>query len=83
LRDPHDLFAAFVRGFDVQFGATAASDLVAHDGSRSGPIWRFVVLLTGHLPSSICRDGAIMWWRGRRGGATYRVSSRGELQAAE
>jgi uncharacterized iron-regulated membrane protein len=83
LRDPHGLFAAFVRGFDVQFGATAASDLVAHEGSRSGPFWRFVVLLTGVFPVVFVVTGAIMWWRGRRGGATYRVSSRGELQAAE
>ena len=54
-----------------------------HEGSHSGPIWRFVVLLTGIFPVVFVVTGAIMWWRGRRGGATYRVSSRGELQAAE
>jgi len=54
-----------------------------HEGSHSGPIWRFVVLLTGIFPVVFIVTGAIMWWRGRRGGATYRVSSRGELQAAE
>src|SRR5262245_39042217 len=54
-----------------------------HEGSHSGPIWRFVVFLTGVFPVVFVVTGAIMWWRGRRGGATHRANSCGELQAAE
>jgi len=54
-----------------------------HEGSHSGPIWRFVVFLTGIFPVVFVVTGAIMWWRGRRDRAAHRASGRGELEAAE
>ena len=37
-----------------------------HDGSRGGPVWQFVVFLTGVLPVVFAFTGILMWWRGRR-----------------
>ena len=37
-----------------------------HDGSRGGPVWRFVVFLTGVFPVVFAVTGLMMWWRGRR-----------------
>ena len=57
-----------------------------HEGSHSGPIWQFVVFLTGVLPLVFAVTGVIMWWRGRRQRerlAASRATGPGELQAAE
>jgi uncharacterized iron-regulated membrane protein len=57
-----------------------------HEGSHSGPIWQFVVFLTGVLPLVFAVTGVIMWWRGRRQRerlAAGRATGPGELQAAE
>ena len=37
-----------------------------HDGSRGGPVWQFVVFLTGVFPVIFAITGLMMWWRGRR-----------------
>ena len=37
-----------------------------HDGSRGGPVWRFIVFLTGVFPVVFAFTGLLMWWRGRR-----------------
>jgi uncharacterized iron-regulated membrane protein len=37
-----------------------------HDGSRGGPVWQFVVFLTGVFPAVFALTGLLMWWRGRR-----------------
>ena len=57
-----------------------------HDGSRGGPLWQFVVFLTGVCPLVFAVTGGVMWWRGRRSRkelAASRAASSGELQAAE
>ncbi len=57
-----------------------------HEGSHSGPVWQFVVFLTGVFPLVFAATGVIMWWRGRRARrelAANRATDRGELQAAE
>jgi uncharacterized iron-regulated membrane protein len=57
-----------------------------HEGSHSGPVWQFVVFLTGIFPLAFAVTGVIMWWRGRRNrraAAASRATGRGELQAAE
>jgi uncharacterized iron-regulated membrane protein len=57
-----------------------------HEGSHSGPVWQFVVFLTGVFPLVFVVTGAIMWWRSRRSrkdAAANRASDRGVLQAAE
>jgi uncharacterized iron-regulated membrane protein len=57
-----------------------------HEGSHSGPIWQFIVFLTGVLPLVFAVTGVIMWWRGRRQRerlAASRATGPGELQAAE
>jgi uncharacterized iron-regulated membrane protein len=57
-----------------------------HEGSHSGPVWQFVVFLTGVFPLVFAVTGVIMWWRGRRSRrevAAGRAAGRGELQAAE
>jgi uncharacterized iron-regulated membrane protein len=43
-----------------------------HEGSRGGPVWQFVVFLTGVFPVVFAVTGLLMWWRGRR--ARKRVS---------
>ena len=37
-----------------------------HDGSRGGPVWQFIVFLTGVFPVIFAVTGLMMWWRGRR-----------------
>lgn len=37
-----------------------------HDGSRGGPLWQFIVFLTGVFPAVFAVTGLLMWWRGRR-----------------
>jgi uncharacterized iron-regulated membrane protein len=57
-----------------------------HEGGHSGPVWQFIVFLTGVFPLVFVVTGAIMWWRGRRSRkevAANRATGRGELQAAE
>jgi uncharacterized iron-regulated membrane protein len=57
-----------------------------HEGSHSGPVWQFVVFLTGAFPLIFVITGVMMWWRGRRlrrSLAVGRPSGAGELQAAE
>jgi len=57
-----------------------------HEGSHSGPVWQFIVFLTGVFPLVFVVTGATMWWRGRRSRkdvAANRATGRGELQAAE
>jgi uncharacterized iron-regulated membrane protein len=57
-----------------------------HEGSHSGPVWQFIVFLTGVLPLVFAVTGVIMWWRGRRQRerlAASRATGPGELQAAE
>jgi uncharacterized iron-regulated membrane protein len=57
-----------------------------HEGSHSGPVWQFVVFLTGVFPVIFVVTGVIMWWRGRRSRASVaagRAAGAGELQAAE
>jgi uncharacterized iron-regulated membrane protein len=57
-----------------------------HEGSHSGPVWQFVVFLTGVCPLVFAVTGVIMWWRGRRlrrSVAGNRAIGSGGLQAAE
>jgi uncharacterized iron-regulated membrane protein len=56
-----------------------------HEGSHSGPVWQFVVFLTGAFPLIFAVTGVIMWWRGRRSRASLAAdrAGAGELQAAE
>ena len=56
-----------------------------HEGSNSGPLWKFVVLLTGVFPPIFACTGVIMWLRGRR---QWRLMAKNrptetELQPAE
>jgi uncharacterized iron-regulated membrane protein len=37
-----------------------------HDGSRGGPVWQFIVFLTGVFPVVFAFTGILMWLRGRR-----------------
>ena len=37
-----------------------------HDGSRGGPVWQFIVFLTGVFPVIFAFTGILMWLRGRR-----------------
>ena len=37
-----------------------------HDGSRGGPVWQFIVFLTGVFPVIFAVTGLMMWLRGRR-----------------
>jgi uncharacterized iron-regulated membrane protein len=37
-----------------------------HDGSRGGPVWQFIVFLTGAFPVVFAVTGILMWLRGRR-----------------
>jgi uncharacterized iron-regulated membrane protein len=37
-----------------------------HDGSRGGPVWQFIVFLTGVFPAIFAFTGILMWLRGRR-----------------
>jgi uncharacterized iron-regulated membrane protein len=37
-----------------------------HDGSRGGPVWQFIVFLTGVFPVVFAVTGVMMWLRGRR-----------------
>jgi uncharacterized iron-regulated membrane protein len=56
-----------------------------HEGSHSGPVWQFVVFLTGAFPLIFAVTGVIMWWRGRSSWASLAAgrAGAGELQAAE
>lgn len=38
-----------------------------HEGSHSGPVWAFIVLLTGIFPTIFAVTGIIMWLRKRAG----------------
>jgi uncharacterized iron-regulated membrane protein len=37
-----------------------------HEGSRSGPVWRAIVALTGLVPALLGTTGILMWLRARR-----------------
>ncbi len=37
-----------------------------HDGSRGGPVWQFIVFLTGFFPVVFAVTGLLMWRRGRQ-----------------
>jgi uncharacterized iron-regulated membrane protein len=37
-----------------------------HDGARGGPVWQFIVFLTGVFPVVFAFTGLLMWWRGWR-----------------
>ncbi len=57
-----------------------------HEGSHSGPVWQFVVFLTGVFPLVFAVTGVIMWLRGRRHAQVARGNraiGSGGLQAAE
>src|SRR5262245_48034080 len=57
-----------------------------HDGSRGGPVWQFIVLLTGVFPVVFAFTGILMWLRGRRARkqlANARGAGDGKLVAAE
>ena len=56
-----------------------------HEGSNSGPVWRFVVFLTGAFPPIFVVTGVIMWLRGRRQRRALAGlrAGEGKLQAAE
>jgi uncharacterized iron-regulated membrane protein len=43
-----------------------------HDGSRGGPVWQFIVFLTGVFPVVFAFTGILMWLRGRRARKTLR-----------
>jgi uncharacterized iron-regulated membrane protein len=57
-----------------------------HDGSRGGPVWQFVVFLTGVFPVVLAVTGLLMWWRGRRARrrlANGQLTPQEQLVAAE
>jgi uncharacterized iron-regulated membrane protein len=54
-----------------------------HEGGRGGPVWSFVVFLTGVCPLVFGITGVTMWWRGRRSRRSVAAGRAGELQAAE
>jgi uncharacterized iron-regulated membrane protein len=57
-----------------------------HDGSRGGPVWQFIVFLTGVLPVVFAFTGILMWLRGRRARrqlADARLRPEEKLVAAE
>jgi uncharacterized iron-regulated membrane protein len=54
-----------------------------HEGSNSGALWRFVVLLTGVFPPIFAVTGVTMWLRGRRQRKERAALQPGALQAAE
>jgi uncharacterized iron-regulated membrane protein len=59
-----------------------------HDGGRGGPVWQFIVFLTGVFPVVFAFTGILMWWRGRSMRNRAKSSDapprgRGELVAAE
>jgi uncharacterized iron-regulated membrane protein len=57
-----------------------------HDGGRGGPVWQFVVFLTGVFPVVFAITGLLMWWRGRlarRRVANAQLTPQEKLVAAE
>ena len=57
-----------------------------HDGSRGGPLWQFIVFLTGVFPAVFAFTGILMWLRGRRARkqlANAQVAREEKLVAAE
>lgn len=54
-----------------------------HEGSESGAVWRWIVLLTGAAPPVLGLTGIIMWLRGRRNRSIAAGAAAGALQAAE
>jgi uncharacterized iron-regulated membrane protein len=57
-----------------------------HEGSHSGPVWRWIVFLTGVFPPVFAVTGVMMWLRGRRQRRALRADQpapEGNLQAAE
>jgi uncharacterized iron-regulated membrane protein len=46
-----------------------------HDGGRGGPIWQFIVFLTGVFPVVFAFTGVLIWWRGQRMRKKMKTSS--------
>jgi uncharacterized iron-regulated membrane protein len=68
---------------------TLAGDTIArwirwiHEGSNSGPVWKFIVFLCGIFPPIFAFTGTVMWLR-RRGSKRMRASGIAtNVQAAE
>jgi uncharacterized iron-regulated membrane protein len=53
-----------------------------HEGSHSGAVWAFIVLLTGVFPTIFAVTGIIMWLRKRAGKKTLKESA-AQLRPAE
>ncbi len=80
----NDRSGAVVRMPDPLAGDRAAQWIRRiHDGSRGGPVWQFIVFLTGIFPAIFAVTGIVMWWRGRRIRKAAATIAQGRLQAAE
>jgi uncharacterized iron-regulated membrane protein len=53
-----------------------------HEGSHSGAVWAFIVLLTGIFPTIFAVTGIIMWLR-KRAGKKALTESAAQLRPAE
>jgi len=53
-----------------------------HDGQGLGPVWKFLVFVSGLLPPLFVVTGISMWWIKRRNVAAIRVRKRGVLEGA-
>jgi uncharacterized iron-regulated membrane protein len=53
-----------------------------HEGSHSGPVWAFIVLLTGIFPTIFAVTGIIMWLRKRAGKKSLKQGA-AQLRPAE
>ena len=66
-----------------QSGDSAASWIRwIHEGSHSGPVWAFIVLLTGIFPTIFAVTGIIMWLRKRAGKKALKAGA-AQLRPAE
>lgn len=66
-----------------QSGDSAASWIRwIHEGSHSGPVWSFIVLLTGIFPTIFAVTGIIMWLRKRAGKKALKTGA-AQLRPAE
>ncbi len=66
-----------------QSGDSAASWIRwIHEGTHSGPVWAFIVFLTGVFPTIFAVTGTIMWLRKRAGKRSLKQSA-AQLRPAE
>ena len=63
LLDPYSGKVLMVRDTSERFLAWMRP---VHDGGELGPLWRFLVFLSGLVPALFVTTGIIMWWKKRQ-----------------